>query len=148
MRGTCRKVLKAVSVAALVVAVLAGCGGSGRPQRSAVHGVPRALAQAWEGRASAIAEAASAGNGCRAKQLANALRTDVIAKEHDLPGRLRSPLLSGVNSLADGITCTPPPVTVTTPTKPPKPPHKPSPPHHPPGRHDHGKPGGDQGGDG
>jgi hypothetical protein len=121
------KVLRILSAAALLVVVAAGCGGAGRPQRSAFQGVPRVLAQDWEGQASAIATAASAGNGCQARQLAASLRTDVIAKEHELPLRLRSPLLIGVNALADRITCTPAP-----PKKPKPPPKEPKPPkpHH------------------
>lgn len=140
MRGTCRNVLKAVSVAALVVAVVAGCGGGDRPQRSVAHGVPRTLAQAWEARAAAIASAARAGNSCRAQRLAASLRDDVVSSEHKLPPRLRTPLLTGVNALADRITCTRV-VTVPTPSKKPPPKPKPNPkppkPHGPPG-HDKG----------
>jgi hypothetical protein len=79
------------------------------------------VAQDWESQASAIAKAAEAGDSCRAlQQLADSLRTDVKAKEHQVPVRLRSPLLTGVRSLADGITCTPVSTTTTQP-KPPKP---------------------------
>ena len=130
--------LRILWAAALFVVVAAGCGGASGAKEAAVHGVPPALAQAWEGQASAIAAAASAGNSCRALQLANALRSDVIAKEHRLPRRLRSPLSTGVNALADRITCVP------TVQKPPKKPPKPPPEHH--GKHGHhGK--GDAGGD-
>lgn len=108
--------------------VVAGCG-SARPQASGVHGVPRALAREWEARASAIATAAAAGNNCNALQLANALRSDVKATEQKLPLRLRTPLLTGVNALADRISCV---ATVQTrPRKPPEPPHE----HH--GEHGH-----------
>jgi hypothetical protein len=126
--------LRIVPAAALVVVAAAGCGGGGRPQEVAVHGVPAALAQKWEGQASAIAVAASAGDSCRALRLANALQSDVRAQQHRLPLRLRSPLLTGVSALADRITCTPPP-------KPPG--HKPD--HH--DKHGHGHHGhGDGGG--
>jgi hypothetical protein len=81
--------------------------------------VPQALAQDWEGQVSAIATAASAGDSCRALQLASSLRADVAASKDKLPSRLRTPLLSGVNALADRITCTPP-----SPRKPPKPPQE------------------------
>src|SRR5439155_10676717 len=81
---------------------------------AAVQGMPRALAQAWAGQASAIATAASAGNSCRALQLATSLRQDVVTSEQEVPLRLRSPLRTGVNALADRvnaladrITCTP-----------------------------------------
>ena len=132
-------VLRVLSVAALLVVVAAGCGGADRPSRAAVHGVPPALAQAWEGQASAIAAAASAGNSCHALQLANALRSDVIANQHKLPRRLRSPLFSGVNALAGRITCVP------TVQKPPK--KSPEPPHEHHGKHDHhGHGKGDAGG--
>jgi hypothetical protein len=131
-------VTRFVSAAALVVVVVAGCGGATRPQRSALHGVPPALAQAWAERASAIAAAASGGDNCRAMQLADSLRNDVLAQRHKLPLRLRSALVTGVSDLADRLTCT---STVTIETKPGPPPHKPphKPPHEPPGHHhDHG----------
>jgi hypothetical protein len=124
MRGRKGRVLKIVPVAALLAIVAAGCGSGGRPNVAAVHGVPRALAQAWEGQATAIASAASAGNSCRAQQLAASLRDDVVTSQQRVPSRLRSALLTGVNALADRTTCTP----VQTPT-PPKGP-KPKPPKH------------------
>ena len=80
--------------------VVAGCGGATRPPHSGVHELPPALAQDWEGRASAIATAASTGDSCRAMQLADSLRDDVLAQEHKLPLRLRSPLVTGVIALA------------------------------------------------
>jgi hypothetical protein len=123
-------VLRIVPAAALLAVLAAGCGGGARLQQAALHGVPPGLAQDWEGQASAIASAASAGNSCRALQLAASLRSDVAASEHKLPFRLRSPLLTGVNALADRITCTP------TPKKPPKGP-KPEPPPKRPGPHGH-----------
>ena len=107
MVGTETRVLRIVPAVALLVVVAAGCGGADRPQRSAVHGVPRALAQGWEDQASAIATAASAGNDCQALQLAKSLRDEVVASQLKLPYRLRSPVLIGVNRLADRITCTP-----------------------------------------
>jgi hypothetical protein len=143
MTGTRLKVLRIVSAMALLVVVAAGCGGAERPQRAAVHGVPRALARGWEGQASAIATAASAGDSCRALQLATSLRHDVLVSEHELPLRLRSPLLAGVNALVDRLTCTQTVTVATTPTKPPpheKPPHKKPP---PPGHHGHHGHGGD-----
>jgi hypothetical protein len=100
--------------------------------------VPRALAQDWEREASAVATAASAGDSCRALQLANTLRADVAASKDHVPSRLRTPLLSGVNHLAARITCTPP-----APPPPLKAPHEPHG-HH--GRHGHGKGEGDGGG--
>ncbi len=131
------RVLRIVSAVALLVVVAAGCGGAARSQRLAVDGVPRALAHNWERQASAIASAAALGNNCNALQLANALRRDVVATEHSVPRRLRTPLLTGVNALADRITCVP---TVQTPPKePPKPPRE----HHGPhGHHGHGDGGG------
>jgi hypothetical protein len=131
-------VLRVLSAAALFVVVAASCGGAAAPQRPAFQGVPRTLAQAWEGQASAIADAASAGDTCRALQLANSLRADVVASKGRLPARLQRPLLTGVNALAHRITCTPPP-----PKEPPQHPHKP----HDHGHHGHHGHGGD-GGDG
>jgi len=118
------QVLRNVSAAVLLAVIVAGCGGAATPQRSAFRGVPPALAQDWEGQATAIAAAASAGNSCRALHLAAALRTDVARSRHKLPYRLRSPLLTGVNALADRITCTP---VVTKPAPPKKPPKGPKP---------------------
>lgn len=86
------------------------------------------MAREWEGKASEIAAAASAGNSCRALQLANSLRADVSASKEKLPRRLRPPLLTGVTALADRITCTPPTVAPAkapiAPTKRPEPPHE------------------------
>jgi hypothetical protein len=130
------RVLRILSGAALLVVVVAGCGGA--PQRSASQRLPRALAQDWEAQASAIATAADAGNDCRAMRLAASLSADVAASRHKLPLRLRSPLLTGVNGLAAGISTCTPIVTVPVQPKPPKGP-TPKPPkrHHPPG-HDKG----------
>ena len=140
-------VLRIVPAAALVAVVAAGCGGAPPPQRSAFQGVPPALAQQWEGQASAIADAATAGNSCRALQLAAALRTDVAQSADRLPFRLRSPLVTGVNALADRIRCTPPVTSAPKKrSKPPKPPHEPH------GKHEHhghhGGGGDGEGGDG
>jgi hypothetical protein len=131
------KVLRIVSAVVLLTVVAAGCGGTARPQRSAVHRMPRALAQEWEGQASAIAAAAAAGNDCRAMRLAASLRAEVTASRHKLPPRLRSPLLTGVDALANRIsTCTRTRVvTVQIPPQGPKP--KPPKPQGPPG-HDKG----------
>jgi hypothetical protein len=119
MPGTRRSVLRIALVAALVV-VAAGCDGAARPQQSAFHGVPPALAHDWERQASVIADAASAGDSCRAMRLANSLRGQVYAAEHRVPLRLRSPLVTGVNALADRLTCT----VTTVRTVPQKPPPK------------------------
>jgi hypothetical protein len=131
------KVLRILSVAALLVAVVAGCGDAA-PQRSAAAGVPRALAREWEAQASAIAAAAAAGNGCQAMHLAASLRSEVAVSRHKLPVRLRSPLLTGVNALADRVSTCTPRVTEPVQPKPPKGP-KPKPPK------DHGPPGHDKG---
>ncbi len=134
MAGRCVNVLRIASAAALVVLAAAGCGSSARRHDFAARGLPPTLAQEWAARASAIAAAAAAGNGCYALQLAGSLRDEVIAKEAKLPARLRSPLVSGVNALADRITCTTRPETVTVKHPPhPKPHHKP--PHEAPGHH-------------
>ena len=136
--GIWKEVLRIAVVAALVVLVAAGCGGSSPPETSVEHGLPRPLAQAWAAQASSIAAAAAAGDGCRARQLAGSLRTQVISRRGRVPARLQGPLLEAVNSLADRIVCVVPPVTVTTTPKPPKPKE-----HH--GHHGHHGHGGDQG---
>jgi hypothetical protein len=133
------KVLRILFGVGLLMVVLAGCGG-GAPQDSAAHGVPPALAHEWETRATAIANAAAAGNSCEAQHLAASLRNDVVNSRSKVPRRLRSALLTGVYSLADHTECTrvvtvqtPPP---THPSPGPKPKPKPPKPHEPPG---HGK---------
>jgi hypothetical protein len=131
-------VLRILLGAALLAVVVAGCGGAAPPHDSAARGVPAALAHDWESRASAVARAAAAGNSCEAQQLAVSLRNDVRASQSKVPRRLRSALLTGVESLADRTTCTRI-VTVQTPPakhEPPKP--KPPPHHEPPGHHKHG----------
>lgn len=132
------------AAAALVVLVVAGCGGGGAgPRKSTLHGVPSALAQDWAGQASAIAQAAAAGNDCHARALAVSLRKEVRQREHELPLRLRSPLVTGLDSLVARTTC-----TQTVPIPPstaPSKPHGPPKPHKPHDHHGHGK---DHGGDG
>lgn len=149
-RGTRSRVFRIVPVAALSLLVAAGCGSAAPRHRSTPHGVPSALARTWEARASAIADAAKAGQSCQALQLANSLRDDVVAEQSKLPRSLQSPLLAGVNALADRISCTPPAQTVTVaPTPPgPKPPHGPPKKHGPPGHHGHHGHGDGQGDDG
>jgi hypothetical protein len=144
MAGRDRTVLRIVSVTALAAFVLAGCGSSGAQTR-AHGGIPRALAAAWATRASAVASAAAAGEDCRASELASSLRDEIISKEGQVPARLRKPLVEGANALADRITCTVPPQTVTV-TPPPKP--KPPPGHEKPPHDHHGKHGGDGGNQG
>jgi hypothetical protein len=144
-------VSRIAAVAALVVLVAAGCGGGARPQKVSVHGIPSALAKDWAGQASAIAAAAAAGNDCHAQTLALSLRAQVMQKQHLLPVRLRSPLVTGLDSLVERTSCRQTVTVETTPQpspKPQKPPHKP-PPHQPkpPHGHDHGH-GGKHGGDG
>jgi hypothetical protein len=67
-------------------------------------------------------------------QLANSLREDVVAAKDRVPQRLRPPLVTGVNALADRLTCI---EKVTVPQPPQKPPKKP-PDDHGPGHHGHG----------
>jgi hypothetical protein len=124
------------------VVVAAGCGGA-RAQQAAIHQIPRALAQDWEGQASEIAAAAAARNPCRALQLARSLSSDVAASQTKVPARLRAPLLDGVNSLAGRITCT----VTETPPKPPKPPDERHG-HHGHHGHGHGDGNGNGGGNG
>ena len=141
--------LRIASALALLAVVAAGCGGADRAQQTTVDRLPRALARQWADQASAIALAASEGDDCRALTLATSLRADVAAKQHELPARLRTPLLSGVTALAGRITCTPTATGPTTPHKPP--PHKPhrhKPPHPPHGHHGHGEHHGHGGGKG
>ena len=135
-----------LAAAIALVLVAAGCGASARPHTTAVPGLPPALAQRWAAQASSIADAAASGGGCRAQQLAFTLRAPVIAQQRRVPARLQRPLVTGVNALADRITCTPQPVTTSA-----KPPAKPKPPPKPPedghGHHHHHGHGDEQGKD-
>jgi hypothetical protein len=132
--GKCRNVVRILFAVVLLALLVTGCGSSSpRADRSASRGVPRVLASEWESRAGAVADAAAAGDNCRALRLASSLRDDVIAKASRVPPRLQSPLLAGVNALADRIVC-----QVTAPSKKPprpKPPHKHEDHHH---HHEHG----------
>jgi hypothetical protein len=136
-------VLRFVSLAALIAIVAAGCAGAARRQSSTTHEMPRILAREWEGQASAIATAAAAGDDCRAMRLAASLRNEVSASRHEVPPRLRAPLLTGVNALADRISTCTRVVTVQTPPEVPLKGPKPKPPHGPP---KHGRGHGDGGG--
>lgn len=134
---------------ALSLLLAAGCaGGSQPPRHGDASSLRPALARRWEAAAQAVASAAAAGDGCRAKRLAGSLRDDVIASQSKIPGRLRSPLLSAVNTLANRISCMPPEQTVTIPvtTGPPKHGHGPPKhghgPGHGPGHGGHGGHGG------
>jgi len=131
--------LRILSVTALVVLVAAGCG-SGGPEPRGARGLPHELAQAWAAQASAIASASAARQDCRALQLASSLRDQIIAQEGRVPARLQQPLVQGASALAQRITCTIPPETVTVAPPPKKPPD-----HKPPHDH-HKKHGGDEGG--
>ena len=150
MAGRSGKVSRIAAAAALVVLVAAGCGGGARPQRSAAHGIPSALAKDWAGQAAAIAATATAGDNCRAQALAVSLRKQVLAQQHRLPLRLRSPLVTGLDSLVARTTCRQTVTVQTTPApKPPPPgpePHKPKPHDDHGGHGDHGPHG--HGGDG
>lgn len=121
---------------AVVLLIGAGCGSSAGRHDSAPRRIPARLAQDWATQASAIAAAAAVGDSCRAFHLAAQLRDVVIRNEGQVPARLRAPLATGVNALADRTTCPPPPV------KPKPPPPKEHGHHH----HHHGGDGGDQGG--
>lgn len=124
MAGTPRKLPRILSIAALVLLLAAACGGAAPARDSSSRGVPRALAAKWAARASAIADAAAAGRSCDALQLASSLRTEVIDAGARVPARLRLPLVSGVNALADRLVCKVPPQTVTVTPQPPKKPPK------------------------
>ena len=137
MAGTRGKVLRILSTAALVLLVAAACGGSARSHDSASRGVPRVLAAKWAAQASAIARAAAVGKSCDALHLASSLRSEVIDAGAQVPARLRLPLVTSVNALADRLVCEVPPQTVTVAPQPPKPPEH--------GHHDHHGHGGDKG---
>jgi hypothetical protein len=142
MAGTPSKVVRIASTAALVLLVAAACGSGAQSHSSASRGVPRVLAAKWAAQASAIADAAAAGNGCDALHRTSALRNEVIDAGAKVPARLRSPLVTGVNALADRLVCEPPPQPVPVAPQPPKKPPKDD---HQHKHHGHGGEKGDQG---
>lgn len=125
----------------LLLPAAAGCGGSPSTSAPRAPRLPHGLALEWARRADAISAAVAAGEGCRARQLATALRTDVAAGDAAVPARLRPVLVTAVGSLTDRISCVPPPQPKT------KPPHgpKPKPPHGHDQGHGHGHGDGGQG---
>jgi len=127
-------VLRLIAVTFVVLAAV-GCGGSARPETTAARGLPPTLAEQWAEQASSIASAAAHGQGCRAQRLASTLRDEILGKKARVPARLQGPLVTGVNSLADRITCTPQPVAVQA--KPPQAPPKPHDDHAHGHDHDH-----------
>lgn len=137
--------LRIVFVLALLAVVGAGCGGAARPQKAADRGIPRALARGWAQQAAAVAAAASAGDDCGARRLADALRDQVVATKGRVPVRLRSSLLTGVKTLANRTTCPPPPTKKTPPAPPDK--HPKHPKHDDHGHHKHHGPDGGAGND-
>lgn len=92
----------------------AGCG-SGAQEEPAPKPprLPHALAQSWAQQADSVASALAGGDDCTADARAAALQSQVIdaVNARRIPERLAEPLVSGVNELADRISCTPPPVT-------------------------------------
>lgn len=126
--------------------LLAGCGGSARPQRAGTPGLPRHLATVWATQADEIAAAAQVPATCsQAQTLAGSLAQEVAVKINRIPARLRTPLLDAVTSLAHSITCASPPTKPKgpPPRKEPKPKEKHG---HGHGPHRHGGDGGDGGG--
>jgi outer membrane biosynthesis protein TonB len=132
-----------------LLGLVSACGGGGR-RATPPRRLPRALAHAWAVKADAVAQAANAGDSCRASELAAGLAQSVGAHQARVPLSDRRVLLPAVDRLASGLTCTVTTVETTTvppETQPkPKPPKQPKPPH-PPG-HDHGHGHHDGGGDG
>jgi hypothetical protein len=122
--------MRRAALVALLVTVLAGCGGSKHPSTAAQPPrLPRALAQTWAAQANVVAQALAGGDCHAAHDQANQLRDAVnrAVAQHEIPARLASILTPTVDALPDRIgDCHPAP-----PTKPPN--------------HDHGKHQGDEG---
>lgn len=143
-----------------LLALASACGGGAR-RTGTSRRLPGALARSWARTADAVAQAANAGDDCRASALAQSLLRNVSAHQGSVPLRYQRVLLPAVSRIASGLTCTVTTVATTTAPSPPKPkpgpkPKPPPPPHGPPGHHGkhHGpgpKPGpgpGDKGDDG
>ncbi len=118
-------------MALAVVLVAAGCGSTPKDTTPREPHLPRALAQSWARQADAVAAAIASNDGCSARTQVAALQQSVIAavNDHKVPQRFQEPLSSGVNDLADRITCTPPPAPA------PHPKHEKKPKHHDHGKH-------------
>ena len=103
--------MRRAAVAALLLAVLAGCGSEGRRAAPPPPPLPRTLARTWAQQAQAVASALAASDGCTALSLTTRLRSEVVAavNAHRVPARFQEPLASGVNDLASRITCAPMP---------------------------------------
>ena len=122
-------------IALALVLVAAGCGSAAKDTAPRQPHLPRALAQSWARQADAVAAAIASNDGCSARTQVAALQQSVISavNERRVPQRFQEPLSSGVNDLADHITCTPPPAP--TPTPAPHPKHEKKPKHHEHGKH-------------
>jgi hypothetical protein len=135
-----------------LLGLVSACGGGGR-RATPPRRLPRALAHAWAVKADAVAQAANAGDSCRASELAASLAQSVGAHQARVPLSDRRVLLPAVDRLASGLTCTV--TTVETTTVPPatqpkpkqrKPPQGPGHDHgHGHGHHDGGPAGGGDG---
>jgi hypothetical protein len=135
-----------------LLGLVSACGGGGR-RATPPRRLPRALAHAWAVKADAVAQAANAGDSCRASELAAGLAQSVGAHQARVPLSDRRVLLPAVDRLASGLTCTV--TTVETTTVPPatqpkpkqrKPPQGPGHDHgHGHGHHDGGPAGGGDG---
>ena len=121
----------------VLVLLAAGCGSTAKETPPREPHLPRALAQSWARQADAVAASIASNDGCSAQTEVAALQQSVIAavNEHRVPQRFREPLSSGVNDLADRITCTPPPAATPTPAPTPHPKHEKKPKHHEHGKH-------------
>ncbi|MGZ4389857.1 MAG: hypothetical protein ACXVZL_10795 [Gaiellaceae bacterium] len=87
--------MRRIPVLLVGVAVLAGCGGGGRPA------IAPAVAQRLAKQADAVAAGASAGNACAAARSAAALQTATIQaiNAHQIPERYQETLQTRANEL-------------------------------------------------
>ena len=103
-RNVARTGLVAVALA------LTGCGGStedAAPPPGPL--LPRAVANDLAARSDRVAERLASGDRCAADREADELRTRAVAVVSKVPPALQEELLSGVNALAERISCPAPP---------------------------------------
>ena len=133
MTGRWRKVLRILSVAALLVAVAAGCGNAARRRDPPLTGFLGRWRESGRPRRRPLQPPPRPGTTAARCTSPPRFAPRSPASRRKLPLRLRSPLLTGVNALAARVSTCTRVVTVPVQPKPPEEPkRKPEPPRRPP----------------
>ncbi len=106
----------ASTVVAAVAFALTGCGGSGEDAAPPTGPrLPRVVASDLAARSDRVSARLTSGDTCAADREADALRTRAVEVVSEVPPALQEELLSGVNALAERISC-PAPAPVPKPS--------------------------------